>query len=196
MRQLMDQMQFIQECKASEMQRGIENGYVDQKKIDEYDEQLKALEQKMTEALMKEAAKGAEEEDAAGSKNKVLTEEEYERKKFTDLMDLSSGVRQSEVVLSAKKAMDGEANVLKAEIKSDGDKASASKLERVSEIEARSSGLLEQVGEKLADINSAAAESGAGVHREDEDSDREETTTEHSLSAEDRTEEVSGTETE
>ena len=39
--QLMDQKQLIQECKDAEMQRGLEHGYVNQGKIDEYDKQLK-----------------------------------------------------------------------------------------------------------------------------------------------------------
>ena len=158
-RRLMDQKQLIQESRDAELKRGLEGGYVNQDKIDEYDQQLEMLDKQIAEAAAKQFEEDGEETgSASAADNKVMTEEEYEKRKMMDIMNLSSGVEQAETVASAKVKMDGEARVLKAEIKSDGGSASESKMERIKEIEARSSDLLEQAGEKIADINENAAE--------------------------------------
>lgn len=164
-RRLMDQKQLIQESRDAELKRGLEGGYVNQDKIDEYDQQLEMLDKQIAEAAAKQFEEDGEETgSASAADNKVMTEEEYEKRKMMDIMNLSSGVEQAETVASAKVKMDGEARVLKAEIKSDGGSASESKMERIKEIEARSSDLLEQAGEKIADINENAAESKSNVN--------------------------------
>ncbi len=161
--QLMNQKQLIQESKDAEMKRGLENGYVNQDKIDEYNEQLEMLDKQIAEEIAKQAAGEVEEQDSKLSDSKkVMTEEEYEQRRMMDVLDLSSGMEQTETVSSAKEKMDGEARVLKAEIELDGAngrKALESKRERVQEIEARSSDLMEQIGEKIADINETVTES-------------------------------------
>lgn len=173
MQQLMDQKQFIQECKDAEMKRGLENGYVDQKKLDEYDEQLEMLDQKIGETFAQETVQDNENNTENQSEDKVLTEEEYDKNKLMDMMTLSSGVEQSEVVFDVKNKMDGEANVLKAEIKTDGDRASKSKLERVAEIETRSSDLMEQIGEEISDVNQTISDSKDIVYEDSEKDERE-----------------------
>ena len=174
-RQLMDQKQLIQESRDAELKRGLEGGYVNQDKIDEYDQQLEMLDKQIAEAAAKQFEEDGEETgSASAADNKVMTEEEYEKRKMMDIMNLSSGVEQAETVASAKVKMDGEARVLKAEIKSDGGSASESKMERLKEIEARSSALLEQAGEKIADINENAAESKSNVNVPTEDDIAEE----------------------
>ena len=174
-RQLMDQKQLIQESRDAELKRGLEGGYVNQDKIDEYDQQLEMLDKQIAEAAAKQFEEDGEETgSASAADNKVMTEEEYEKRKMMDIMNLSSGVEQAETVASAKVKMDGEARVLKAEIKSDGGSASESKMERIKEIESRSSDLLEQAGEKIADINENAAESKSNVNVPTEDDIAEE----------------------
>lgn len=173
MQQLMDQKQFIQECKDAEMKRGLENGYVDQKKLDEYDEQLEMLDQKIGETFAQETVQDNENNTENQSEDKVLTEEEYDKNKLMDMMTLSSGVEQSEVVFDVKNKMDGEANVLKAETKTDGDRASKSKLERVAEIETRSSDLMEQIGEEISDVNQTISDSKDIVYEDSEKDERE-----------------------
>ena len=154
----MDQKQLIQESRDAELKRGLEGGYVNQDKIEMLDKQI-------AEAAAKQFEEDGEETGStSAADNKVMTEEEYEKRKMMDIMNLSSGVEQAETVASAKVKMDGEARVLKAEIKSDGGSASESKMERIKEIEARSSDLLEQAGEKIADINENAAESKSNVN--------------------------------
>lgn len=173
--QLMDQRQFIQECKDAEMQRGLENGYMNHEKLDEYDKQLEMLDQKITEALSEEAVQREEDQGTDRYGKKIMTEEEYEKSKVMDMMDLSAGMEQSEAILSVKERLDGEAGVLKAEIKLDKERGYSSerKIERLAEIEAKSSSLLEQAGEKTADINDKVSEAKEIVREEDDGNENE-----------------------
>ena len=187
--QLMNQKQLIQESKDAELKRGLEGGYVNQDKIDEYDEQLEMLDKQIAEATAKQFEEdGDDKESGQISDKKVMTEEEYEQRRMMDIMDLSSGVEQAEVVSSAKAKMDGEARVLKAEIESDGAGALESKKERLAEIEARSSDLLEQVGDKIADVNENVTEAKSDVDVPVEESIAEEKT--DTVSAEENAEKV------
>lgn len=173
--QLMDQRQFIQECKDAEMQRGLESGYMNHEKLDEYDKQLEMLDQKITEALSEEAVQREEDQGTDRYGKKIMTEEEYEKSKVMDMMDLSAGMEQSEAILSVKERLDGEAGVLKAEIKLDKERGYSSerKIKRLAEIEAKSSSLLEQAGEKTADINDKVSEAKEIVREEDDGNENE-----------------------
>ena len=147
--QLMSQKEFIQENKNAMLKDGLENGYIDENKIKEYDEQLKMLEEKIAQAMTEEVSA---EKESVSSEKKVLTEEEYQQKQMTDLMKAASGIRESEVILSVKDKMNGEASVLKAEAAVDGSKTIQSKLKRIAEIEANVSELESQAGEKLSNV--------------------------------------------
>lgn len=173
--QLMDQRQFIQECKDAEMQRGLESGYMNHEKLDEYDKQLEMLDQKITEALSEEAVQREEDQGTDRYGKKIMTEEEYEKSKVMDMMDLSAGMEQSEAILSVKERLDGEAGVLKAEIKLDKERGYSSerKIERLAEIEAKSSSLLEQAGEKTADINDKVSEAKEIIREEGDGNENE-----------------------
>ena len=176
--QLMNQKQLIQESKDAELKRGLEGGYVNQDKIDEYDEQLEMLDKQIAEATAKQFEEdGDDKESGQISDKKVMAEEEYEQRRMMDIMDLSSGVEQAEVVSSAK-----------AKIESDGAGALESKKERLAEIEARSSDLLEQVGEKIADVNENVTEAKSDVDVPVEESIAEEKT--DTVSAEENAEKV------
>lgn len=172
----MDQKQLIQECKDAEMQRGLEHGYVNQGKIDEYDKQLEMLDKRIAEATAEQSVNSDDKKNTEQKDNRdiVLTKEEYEKNKFVDMMNLSSGLEESGVILSVKEKMDGEASVLKVEIKSDGGRVSDSKLERVTEIEEKSMQLLNRVGEKISDINNTISNSKEVVHKDEERAEKNE----------------------
>lgn len=170
--QLMNQKKLIQESKDAELKRGLEEGYINQDKLSEYDEQLEMIDKQIVEATAKQSVEDEKENNDDLTDNNVMTKEEYEQHKMMNIMNSSLGMEQVEVVSSVKDEMDGEARVLKAEIKSDGDKALESKKKRVIEIESRTSDLLEQVGDRTADINDNITESKDSVQVED-DADKE-----------------------
>lgn len=166
--QLMNQKQLIQESKNAEMKRGLEDGYVNQDKIDEYDEQLEMIDKQIAEATAKQAEDEGEEGTRVPGRDQEMTREEYDQRRMADLMDLSSGMTQAEIISSTKTKLDGEARVLKAEIKSDGGNASESKLDRLAKIEAKSSDLLAQAGDTIAKADPSDRASADIVPAEEE----------------------------
>lgn len=175
--QLMNQKQLIQESKNAELKRGLEDGYINEDKLAEYDEQLEMIDRQIAEATTEQSVEDDKEKNENLTNNKVITEKEYEQRNMMNIMSNSLGMEQVEVISSVKDEMNGEARVLKAEIKSDGDRALESKKKRVQEIEARTTDLLEQVGDKTTDINNNITESKDNVIVKD-DTDEEEINTE------------------
>lgn len=166
--QLMNQKQMIQECKDAEMERGLEDGYVNQDKLDEYDEQLEMIDKQIAEATVEQSTEDTKQKS---SDNNIMTEEEYEQHKLMNIMDSSSQVDQIEVVSKVKGKLDGEVNVLKAEIELDGGKALESKKDRINEIKSKISDLFKQIGDKVANINDNITEIENSVDDIDEESD-------------------------
>lgn len=159
----MNQKQIIQECKDAEMTRGIEDGYVNQDKLDEYDEQLEMIDKQIAEATVEQSTEDNKEKNTNSTDNNVMTEEEYEQRKLMNIMNVSSQIDQIEIVSEVKGKLDGEAKVLKAEIESDGSRALESKKDRVNEIENKTSDLLKQIGDKTANINDNITEVESSV---------------------------------
>ena len=173
--QLMNQKQMIQECKDAEMERGLEDGYVNQDKLDEYDEQLEMIDKQIAEATVEQSTEDTKEKSS--DNNNIMTEEKYEQHKLMNIMDSSSQVDQIEVVSKVKGKLDGEVNVLKAEIELDSgrvlesQKALESKKDRINEIKSKISDLFKQIGDKVANINDNITEIENSVNDIDEESD-------------------------
>lgn len=110
------------------MKRGLEGGYVNQDKIDEYDEQLEMIGRQIAEATAKQAEEEGEEGPRVPGRDQEMTREEYEQRRMADIMDLSSGMTQAEIISSTK-----------------------TKLDRLAEIEAKSSDLLEQAEDTVTE---------------------------------------------
>ena len=53
--QLLNQKKLIQENKEALLKKGIEDGYIDQEKLDDFDEQLKALDEQIAKAYSDES---------------------------------------------------------------------------------------------------------------------------------------------
>lgn len=149
LQQLMDQKQLIQESRDAEMERGLEEGYINQEKIDEYDEQLKEIDKQIAEALVREAGDEDGQEESENNSG-LKTKEEYMQSR---MVDLAAGMDQAEFISSVQEKLDGEARILKSEIRSDGSRALDSKRDRLREIESRSDGLTSMIGEKISDIH-------------------------------------------
>lgn len=164
---LMKQKQLIQENKNAEMERGMKEGYINSDKLKEYDKQLEMIDKQIAEATVNQDTE--KENQKVSSTNKVMSKDEYERTKMNNMLNMAFQANQVEVISSVKKRLDGEAEVLKSEIKTDGSGALDSKKERVAEIEQQSENLIEQVGSKIADINEDIKESQDNVSVEDDD---------------------------
>lgn len=150
LQQLMNQKQLIQESRDALLKDGVENGQgVDQSKLDEYEEQLKRIDEQIAQAMAEEPTE--EGKNTENKSSQKVTKEEYQNQKMFDIVNISSAVEHSKIIMSARESMEGEANVLKAQISADGGKAVQSKFDRIAKIEAQTSELMEQTGEELSE---------------------------------------------
>ncbi len=137
---LMKQKDFIRECKDSLLERMVdkESGYCSSeiaKKIEEYEKQLDSIDEEIAKELAKPADEKEEgREDHIYKRKEPLTKHEMNNKKMAEITEMSAKLDQSERMDSVKDRMEGEKNVLEAELKS-GD--SERKRQRIAEIEDR-----------------------------------------------------------
>lgn len=160
--QLLNQKNLIQESKDALLKNSMENGYVDKSKLDEYDEQLKMLDEKIAKAMTEET------EDIEENKDKVMTEKEYQMQKSTEIISLSSNMGQAKLILSAKEKIQGKIDVLKVEIKQDGQRVRESKFEQVAKMEGKVEELIGQTAEKVGQVNDTIVNNPENIEIEKE----------------------------
>lgn len=133
-----------------------------------YEEQLKVIDEQIAQASIEEM-KPEEEEKDSGIYEKPKTKEEVQGEKMNAVAEMASGIEAMEVINSVKSHLEGEANVLRAEIKS-GNGPMEGKFDRLAEIGSRVSDLTEKAGEAVAELNEEVSElNGAeGAVKEDE----------------------------
>lgn len=161
---LMKQKDFISECKESLLKQMAdkESGYCDAeitKKIEEYEKQLDSLDRE----IAKELAKPASGPDATQGNNRykgkqAFTKQELNNKKMAELTAMSAKLDQSKLTDSVKNRLEGEKNVLKAELKSSD---SESKRQRISEIDERTAELDKEIFTKVGNIINELADEEA-----------------------------------
>lgn len=144
--------------------------------IEAYEKQLKEIDQQMTEAMAKEMEKQAEK---SKKNDEPKTEQEIENQRLANVMDLSQGLEKAETVDSVKMRVDGEARVLKSEIKLDKMYKSSTEMaadvsdkeKKLAELEKKSAELLSDIGEIVAESAEKAKEQNeAAALKEKEDS--------------------------
>lgn len=153
---LVDQKNKLMES-AKEEYGGIENV---QEQMKAFEQQMKELDEKIVQATAEDAMDSVEEKSEGGSVtasvNAPKTEQDLEMKKTAALISQSQGIKQAEIINSAKETARGEAAVLKAEIESgnynEGD------VEQMAELSAKADSLDGKVMKKLAEISTEAAE--------------------------------------
>ncbi len=168
--QLLNQKKLIQENKEALLEKGIETGYVEQEKLDDFDEQLKAIDEQIAKAYSEETQDKTDEKST--NKNKTMTEDEYREQKLNNISNISSSLKNSEIVMSVKGKMEGEKNVLETEIKLDGSNASESKFKRIAEIDAKTSSIMNKTGETLSEINNSFKQDNEYIITEDPENEQ------------------------
>lgn len=153
--QLMSQKDLIQECKNNLMEKGVEQGYLDEAKLKEYDEQLKAIDEQIAQAMTQEP----ETDKTTGQKADGTSDQD-------DITKVSMNLEQSQTVLSVQNRLEGQIRVMEDEIKSDGSRASDGKIERLADMKAQ-----KLSGQKLiSDLNQTQNQTEPQPAEEDEPS--------------------------
>ncbi|MCI8293004.1 MAG: hypothetical protein HFH53_05655 [Hespellia sp.] len=89
-----------------------------QSQLDAYEEQIKTLDQQITEAMTKEMEKQLEKSDEKKA-TEEKTKEELQEERLTDVVNISGDIERVKAVDAAKKDVDREADVLRSEIELD-----------------------------------------------------------------------------
>lgn len=140
--------------------------------LDTFEEQLKNIDEQIARIAAEQISQLVKKEEKAKAE-KPKTEEELQAKQLNLVAESHNGVKQAQIVSSAKEKVDGDASVLKSEIELDkghgtdkikkillpGTRKSVSlKSARLDELEARSAQLSAQFGKELAESKEAAEE--------------------------------------
>lgn len=150
--QLMTQKQLIQENKNALIKKGAEGGPIDQNKLEEYEKQLEMIDEQIAQAMAEEVTEDSENSENDDSK-KEMTKEDYETKKMTDFISISTGMDKTETMMSVKDRLDQEAAVKESELESDRYLSGSPqwKIERIAEIKSRSSELMVEAGKNISE---------------------------------------------
>lgn len=151
---LMQQKQRILERKneliSSTLERGNELSSIEGQ-LDSYDEQLKNMDTQISQAIA-DQMKDKTDEDKAAQQQEPKTKEEVQQAQLISLTNISTSLEQAKLISSVQRTLDGEKNVLAAEIKLDKDAAPQSKFDRMAEIEQQSAQLSNQIADRLINV--------------------------------------------
>lgn len=119
-----------------------------------FEEQLKNIDEQITQA-MAEQFKQQNESKIEIEYKKPKTEEEIQTERLNSIVNMSSSIRQEQVVSSVKTKVDGESRVLEMEVKLDESRsgASASKKERLADLQKQSANLTTQINKDLIEVS-------------------------------------------
>lgn len=154
---LMKQKQNITERKKELIGTTLEKGRnMDSIKpqLECFDEQLKNIDEQISQIMVEQSKQQLESQKEIAYK-KPKTEEEIQTERLNSVVSLSSSLSQTQVVSSVKSKVDGESSVLEIEIKIDGSRggASASKKERLADLQKQSAKLTTQINEDLIEVS-------------------------------------------
>lgn len=155
---LIGQKQSLLERKNELINSTLENGG-DIKSIqdilDSYEEQLKELEQQISQETLKQNRDQMEKPQSAlfdKRDDKPKTKQKIEQERISNLVDLSSGMSQTKTIQSSQMKINGEARVLESEIKMDKGRMGDT------EITAKKEEKLVQLQQKAAELTSKVVE--------------------------------------
>nr|WP_304968538.1 hypothetical protein [uncultured Dubosiella sp.] len=157
---LMGQKQFLLERKNKLIHCALENGgdrTSIQSLLDSYEEQLKELEEQISQEMFRQNGEAMEKSQESRGKEEPKTKEEMEQERMADLVELSSGMARARTVQASKNQVEGEARVLESEIKMD--RGRTGDTEAIGEKEER----LAQLQQKAAELTGEAAEISGDV---------------------------------
>jgi hypothetical protein len=149
--QLMKQKEALQQRKESLMNSAAENGTSGlDLQFKEYEQQMKDIDQQILQ-LQSEDKDDKKTEDSTGKiYEKPKTKEEIQNGHLNDLTALTNGTDHAEVLTSVKNKIDGQKKVWSAEVHSMNG-STASKLEKISQLESRSKKLSSEIAQKLGE---------------------------------------------
>lgn len=179
--QLMKQKESLQERKESLMNSAAENGTSGlDLQLKEYEQQMKDIDQQILQLQSKDKDDKETEDNTGKIYEKPKTKEEMEKDQLDDLTALTNGTDHAEVITSVKNQIDGQIKVWSAEVHSING-STASKLEKISQLESQSKKLSSEIAQKLGDSLDTISKRNEDTEKLVKEVDTDETN--HSLSS-------------
>ncbi len=159
---LQKQKQALMQRKSEVRAKALEEGKSVQEVntlIESYDMQIKNIDTQIAKIQTEQAEKTTKPKEY--NKNTLKTKEQVEKQKLASLTELSVNAEQADTMYSVKNSVDREARTLSSEIAMDksyniGQDFIDKKEERLSQLEQKSQQLMEDVGEKLVEVQQIA----------------------------------------
>lgn len=162
----------------SAKERGLSQESI-QARLDSYDEQIKKIDEQITEATIQQMMTAAEQQKNVVKKNdsEPKTEQEIQNEKMKNLMSLSSGLDKVSIMSSVKTRVDGSSRVLETEIELDKARAGSSpgsaesiakKEEELAALQQQSRSLNVEIGKQLTDLNEQIQENNKPIDKVEE----------------------------
>ena len=155
--------------------------------LEQFDEQIKDIDKQIQEATLKKMTEASEKSAAKIKSNKPKTKQDIQNDILANITAASTTLDRVETISSEKTKLDGDAGVLKSEIELDkardttgsGAEMIAKKEDLLAEMQSRSQGLLQDIGEGLNETNEILEEntelSTTKPAEDDKDSDKVDT---------------------
>jgi hypothetical protein len=159
---LQKQKQALMQRKSEVRAKALEEGKSVQEVntlIESYDMQIKNIDTQIAKIQTEQAEKTTKPKEY--NKNTLKTKEQVEKQKLASLTELSVNAEQADTMYSVKNSVDREARTLSSEIAMDksyniGQDFIDKKEENLSQLEQKSQQLMEDVGEKLVEVQQIA----------------------------------------
>ncbi len=164
--QLNKQKANILERRDQFLQQAHKQGQSDdviKSQLEQFDEQLRQIDQQIQEANLQKMKDASEKAVPKEKTEKPKTKQEVQNNIMSNLMDAAASVDRMEDVSAQKAGIDGDARVLKSEIELDKVRGAsaedlAPKEDRLAQLQSRSQGLMQDIGEGLSETNEILAE--------------------------------------
>ncbi len=164
--QLNKQKANILERRDQFLQQAHKQGQSDdtiRSQLEQFDEQLRQIDQQIQEANLQKMKDASEKAVPKDKTEKPKTKQEAQNRILSNLMGAAAEVDRMEDVSAQKASVDGNARVLKSEIELDKVRGAsaedvAPKEERLAQLESRSRGLMQDIGEGLGQTNEILTE--------------------------------------
>lgn len=163
---LMSQKQSLLERKNELVSAACEDGRSKesiQSLLDSYEEQIKTLDQQISQEMSRQSEKQIEKRKMNERNNMPKTKQEIENERLSNLVNLSSGISQARTVQSVQTRVDGEADVLKSEIELDKGQSRAGDSEGAKELIVTKEAKLADLRDKSNELTAKAMEKAAEV---------------------------------
>lgn len=142
--------------------------------LESYEEQIKAIDEQVAQAMADQLKPKKDPQDDTEIK-KPKTEETIQAERMNSLVNLSSDLKQTQIIASTKTNIENESQILKIEIKLDEARGGASeqKKERLSDLQKQSGVLSKEVLEEIASIRSEIRENNESTPVEPDTEDKD-----------------------